>query len=209
MQTGGFFHLLITCAPSQPIGFLLSCSWANNYSGRSSLHASHARQFSGSCPHSGFPLQLFHQHKGQFFAACIFWVGAERRCPAGVLGCNAKKSLDPSKRSYVGNWINYKEDLFFFPPRRFGSVLERGFGNCSCWNLLYCCLTPGFIGGSDSWRGSQTADSFSLKFERGWNQLLPKPTVNYPEPVISLFTRLIQHFSAHQCKPWICIEFRL
>lgn len=27
--------------------------------------------------------------------------------------------------------------------------------------LLYCRVTPRFLGGSDSWQGSQTADSFT------------------------------------------------
>lgn len=39
-------------------------------------------------------------------------------------------------------------------------------------NLLYCRVTPRFLGGSGSWQGSQTADSFTSTFEKDENQLL-------------------------------------
>lgn len=43
--------------------------------------------------------------------------------------------------------------------------------------LLYCRVTPRFLGGSDSWQGSQTADSFTSTFEKDENQLLQSGAV--------------------------------
>lgn len=56
-------------------------------------------------------------------------------------------------------------------------ILELSCSNYCCRNLLYCCGTPGFLGGSGSRWGSQTADSFSLKSEKDENQLLQRLAV--------------------------------
>lgn len=40
--------------------------------------------------------------------------------------------------------------------------------------LLYCRVTPRFLGGSGSWQGSQTADSFTSTFWKGWKSAASK-----------------------------------